>query len=187
MSCKDLAFHGFCPKRKNRGWRPVQFVLLATGVILAAAAQQPRWSPDIPKTWDEAALKDWATPLAGLNARPTHMTAARYYALPVDNLKTYPVYVEGKEPPGLALHTRKGTGFYKVPSLKGVWYRGHYLHDGSVASLEEMFDPDRLKDTHAPGGFTPPDKPQRAIKGHEFGLKLDPEERKQLIAFLRTL
>jgi mono/diheme cytochrome c family protein len=89
--------------------------------------------------------------------------------------------------PGLALNTRKGTGYYKVPSLKGVWYRGHYLHDGSVASLEEMFDPDRLRDTHTPGGFTPPDQRQRAIKGHEFGLKLDPAERKQLIAFLRTL
>src|SRR5262249_51500848 len=47
--------------------------------------------------------------------------------------------------PGLALKTRKGTGYYKVPSLRGVWYRGHYLHDASVASLEEMFDPDRVK------------------------------------------
>lgn len=45
--------------------------------------------------------------------------------------------------PGLAMQTRKGTGYYKVPSLKGLWYRGHYLHDGAVASLEEMFDPDR--------------------------------------------
>jgi len=89
--------------------------------------------------------------------------------------------------PGLALKTRKGTGYYKVPSLKGLWYRGHYLHDGSVASLEEMFDPDRLRETHMPGGFTPPDKRQRAIKGHEFGLKLTAEERHQLIAFLRTL
>jgi mono/diheme cytochrome c family protein len=89
--------------------------------------------------------------------------------------------------PGLALNTRKGTGYYKVPSLKGVWYRGHYLHDGSAASLEEMFDPGRLKETHTPGGFTPPGTPQRAIKGHEFGLKLTAEERKQLIAFLRTL
>ena len=89
--------------------------------------------------------------------------------------------------PALALKTRKGTGYYKVPSLKGLWYRGHYLHDGSVASLEEMFDPDRLSETHVPGGFTPPDKRQRAIKGHEFGLKLAPEERLQLIAFLRTL
>lgn len=87
----------------------------------------------------------------------------------------------------LALMTRKGTGYYKVPSLKGVWYRGHYLHDGAVASLEEMFDPDRLKETHVPGGWRPLDQQTHAIKGHEFGLRLTPEERAQLIAFLRTL
>jgi hypothetical protein len=89
--------------------------------------------------------------------------------------------------PGLALMTRKGTGYYKVPSLKGLWYRGHYLHDGSVASLEEMFDPDRLNETHRPGGWRPLGSQTHAIKGHEFGLRLDPIERKQLIAFLRTL
>jgi hypothetical protein len=89
--------------------------------------------------------------------------------------------------PGLALKTRKGTGYYKVPSLKGVWYRGHYLHDGSVASLEEMFDPDRLKETHLPGGWRPLGTANRAIPGHRFGLTLNPEEREQLIAFLRTL
>ena len=50
-----------------------------------------------------------------------------------------------------------------------------------------MFDPDRLSETHVPGGFTPPDKRQRALKGHEFGLKLAHEDRLQLIAFLRTL
>src|SRR3712207_8953345 len=48
--------------------------------------------------------------------------------------------------PGLALHTRKGTGYYKVPSLKGLWYRGRYLHHGAVASLEEMFNPDRSEE-----------------------------------------
>jgi hypothetical protein len=89
--------------------------------------------------------------------------------------------------PGLALKTRKGTGYYKVPSLKGVWYRGHYLHDGSVASLEEMFDPDRLKETHVPGGWRPQGSQTYAIKGHEFGLRLDATERQYLIAFLRTL
>ena len=89
--------------------------------------------------------------------------------------------------PGLALKTRKGTGFYKVPSLKGVWYRGHYLHDGSAASLEEMFDPSRVDETHVPGGWLPPGMSTRAIKGHGFGLKLNPAERDQLIAFLRTL
>ena len=89
--------------------------------------------------------------------------------------------------PGLALMTRKGTGYYKVPSLKGVWYRGHYLHDGSVASLEEMFDPERLNETHVPGGWAPFGSQTHAISGHEFGLHLKADERQQLIAFLRTL
>jgi hypothetical protein len=89
--------------------------------------------------------------------------------------------------PGLALATRKGTGYYKVPSLIGLWYRGHYLHDGAAGTLEEMFDPDRLKETHRPGGWTLPGISTRAIKGHEFGLRLEPGEREQLIAFLRTL
>jgi len=89
--------------------------------------------------------------------------------------------------PGLALETRKGTGYYKVPSLRGLWYRGHYLHDGSAASLEEMFDPERLSESHDPGGWLPPGKKTRAIRGHEFGLTLKPDEREHLIAFLRTL
>jgi mono/diheme cytochrome c family protein len=89
--------------------------------------------------------------------------------------------------PGLALKTRKGTGYYKVPSLKGAWYRGHYLHDGAVASLEELFDPARLKDTHTPGGWRPPGVPTRAVPGHLFGLRLSALEREQLIAYLRTL
>jgi hypothetical protein len=89
--------------------------------------------------------------------------------------------------PGLALATRKGTGYYKVPSLKGAWCRGHYLHDGSAASLEELFDAERIKDTHVPGGWSPPGTVTRAIRGHEFGLSLKPAEREQLIAFLKTL
>ena len=87
----------------------------------------------------------------------------------------------------LALMTRKGTGYYKVPSLKGLWYRGHYLHSGAVASLEEMFDPDRVKDSHVPGGWRPLGSPTYGIKGHEFGLRLTLEERIQLVAFLKSL
>jgi hypothetical protein len=89
--------------------------------------------------------------------------------------------------PALALRTRKGTGYYKVPSLKGVWYRGRYLHDGSVASLEEMFDPERLKETHLPGGYRPLGTARRAVDGHVFGLNLSPEDRRDLVAFLKTL
>jgi hypothetical protein len=50
-----------------------------------------------------------------------------------------------------------------------------------------MFDPDRLKEDHIPGGWSPPDTKARSIPGHEFGLKLGPSDREKLIAFLRTL
>jgi hypothetical protein len=50
-----------------------------------------------------------------------------------------------------------------------------------------MFDPDRLKATHVPGGWAPRGSPTHAIVGHEFGLRIQPDEREQLIAFLRTL
>jgi cytochrome c peroxidase len=88
--------------------------------------------------------------------------------------------------PTLALTTRRGTGFYKVPSLKGVWYRGPFSHDGSVATLEDWFDARRLDDDYVPTGWNPGGKP-RAVPGHEFGLDLSDEEKKALIAFLKTL
>jgi CxxC motif-containing protein (DUF1111 family) len=129
---------------------------------------------------------------AGCHTPPLYtnnkLTLAEGFTLPKDkpaSLDVLPISV-GTDP-GLALKTRKGTGYYKVPSLKGVWYRGHYLHDGSAASLEEMFDPGRVKETHVPGGWLPPAMKTRAIRGHEFGLKLDQHEREELIAFLRTL
>jgi hypothetical protein len=89
--------------------------------------------------------------------------------------------------PGLAMKTRKGTGFYKIPSLRGVWYRPLLLHDGSVASLEEMFDPDRLKSDHVPGGWKGPGITTRAVPGHPFGLGLNSADKAALIAFLRSL
>jgi hypothetical protein len=88
--------------------------------------------------------------------------------------------------PGLALYTRRGTGLYKVPSLLGVWYRGPFEHSGSVATLEDWFDKRRLRDDYVPTGFRGLDE-TRAVPGHRFGLDLTPEEKKALIAFLKTL
>jgi hypothetical protein len=89
--------------------------------------------------------------------------------------------------PLLALRTRKGTGLYKVPSLRGVWYRGAYEHSGSVTSLEEWFDPKRLDPDYVPTGWSPPGTKMRAVIGHEFGLDLTENDRSDLIAFLKTL
>jgi hypothetical protein len=89
--------------------------------------------------------------------------------------------------PKLALMSRRGTGFYKVPSLKGVWYRGMFGHNGWCTTLEDWFDPNRVRDDYAPTGFKPYPAQTSAVKGHVFGLGLSAEDRKALIAFLKTL
>jgi hypothetical protein len=88
---------------------------------------------------------------------------------------------------GLTLKTRRGTGYYKVPSLKGVWYRSMFGHSGWCATLEDWFDPHRLRDDYVPTGFMPYGEKTYAVKGHRFGLKLSEDDRKALIAFLKTL
>lgn len=55
--------------------------------------------------------------------------------------------------PQLTMQTRRGSGYYRVPSLRGVWYRGPFEHNGSVATLDDWFDQRRLKDDYVPTGF----------------------------------
>jgi hypothetical protein len=86
--------------------------------------------------------------------------------------------------PGLAMQTRRGTGFYKVPSLRGVWFRNGFSHGGNADTLEEWFDPTRLKEAYVPKGYHRGPGP---ILGHEFGLKLAPADKQALITFLKTL
>ena len=74
--------------------------------------------------------------------------------------------------PNLTMNTRRGTGYYKVPSLKGVWYRSMFEHSGSVATLEDWFDPSRLRDDYVPTGFKGYGVKTRAVPGHEYGLNL---------------
>ena len=78
-------------------------------------------------------------------------------------------------------------GYYKVPSLRGVWYRGPFEHSGSVATLEDWFDPKRLRDDYVPTGFIGYKVTHRAVRGHQFGLRLSSEDKGALIAFLETL
>lgn len=62
----------------------------------------------------------------------------------------------------------RSTGRYRIPSLWAVSDRGQLLHDGSIANLAMLLDPERLG-------------------GHRFGLDLEPSERTALIAFLGTI
>jgi hypothetical protein len=89
--------------------------------------------------------------------------------------------------PRYTFETHKSTGYYKVPSLKGLWYRGPLGHHGSAASLEDWLDPARIRDDYVPTGYKGYDGKTRSIPGHLFGLALPATERKDLITFLRTL
>jgi hypothetical protein len=88
-------------------WKHVRLrtlgVTVSISVLSAVVFAQPKsapFKPAIPKTWDERALADWATPVAGLNVRPGHFSEEAYYRAPLDNYRTYPVYPYGREPEG---------------------------------------------------------------------------------------
>jgi cytochrome c peroxidase len=83
--------------------------------------------------------------------------------------------------------TRRWTGYYKVPSLKGVCHRSMLGHNGWCATLEDWFDADRVRDDYMPTGLKPYGAKTFAVKGHPFGLYLSPDDKKALVAFLKTL
>lgn len=89
--------------------------------------------------------------------------------------------------PVAAVGSLRGRGYYKVPSLKGVWYRSPFVHNGTIASLEDWFDARRLRKDYVPTGYKAFGVQNRAVAGHPFGLSLRAEDKTALIAFLRTL
>jgi mono/diheme cytochrome c family protein len=71
--------------------------------------------------------------------------------------------------PTVGLSLDRGTGTYRVPSLRGVADRALLLHDASVHSMAELLDP------------------ARTTPGHRFGSELSVAERAALVAYLVTL
>ncbi|MCS6818958.1 MAG: cytochrome c peroxidase [Chitinophagales bacterium] len=72
-------------------------------------------------------------------------------------------------------------GKFKVPTLRNLSYTPPYMHDGRFRTLEEVIDfySDSLK-------FSPTISPLMK-KINDGGLRLTPQEKKDLIAFLKTL
>jgi hypothetical protein len=116
------------------------------------------------------------------------LLAVREFSPPAEHGSAYDIATGNIDTdPALTLDTRRGTGYYKVPSLLGVWYRGPFQHSGRVSALEDWFDAARLKDDYHPTGFRGlADKPV-PVRGHEFGVRLGAEDKRALIAFLKTL
>ena len=167
-------------------------VLYAIGVYLMSL--EPPKNPDVaPRTvLNEGERIFHREGCASCHAPPAYttgkLTVADGYSLPPDHPNRADIVdVSIGTDADVALKTRKGTGLYKIPSLRGVWYRRRLLHDGSLASLEEMFDAARLNPGYEPKGWNPPGITRRAVPGHTFGLGLNPEESTALLAFLRGL
>jgi hypothetical protein len=73
----------YAPGRLTKLEKPVRSAVLrilktsvlALAAVTASAQPEPaRFRPEIPKTWDETALTNRATPLAGLNLPPEHIS-----------------------------------------------------------------------------------------------------------------
>lgn len=116
------------------------------------------------------------------------LTPALGFTPPDDHYERFDLFdISVETDPGLALYTRRGTGYYKVPSLRGLWYRSPLLHDGSITTLEELLDPARLRDDWIRSGFKPYGVERAAVPGHPFGLELDEASKAALISYLLTL
>ena len=70
---------------------------------------------------------------------------------------------------------------FKVPSLRNIELTSPYMHDGRFATLEEVVD-------HYNSGIDSSSTLDRALLStRNTGLRLTPEDKKNLIAFLKTL
>ncbi len=69
----------------------------------------------------------------------------------------------------LARSPDRGTGGYRIPSLRGVGARTWLLHDGSVRGLDALLDP------------------AREAPGHAHGRSVNDTDRAALLSFLRAL
>jgi hypothetical protein len=122
---------------------------------------------------------------------------ARLFSNLLLNLQT-PGYQASSQP--AIRSTRK----YWAPSLAGVWARSPYLHNGSVRTVDDLLKPagERAKSFHRgarafdslnlgyedSGAYVlDTSAPANSNIGHEYGTDLPPEQKRELIEYLKTL
>ena len=152
----------------NQSVRPPRIVALALAAYVDSLASS------LPSPDDAAAASPNGASLfqarcAGCHAPP----AFTGDPVPLSIIATDPV---------LGLSADRGTGTYRVPSLHGVGTRGPLLHDGTVPSVDAMFDPARVTQAFAQKlhGAGP-------VPGHTYGLDLTDGERRDLITYVEAL
>ena len=185
--------HRMLPDAERRvKYRYADEVLYAIGVYLLSL-EPPRNPnpppPDLVRRGEEVFTREKC---AACHPPPNYTTGELTPALGFEVPFSHPNFGDVRDrsvgtDPGLALRTRKGTGFYKIPSLRGLWYRPRLLHDASILTLEELFDAARLDPGYERKGWSPPGVTRGAIPGLEFLTALSPDDKVALIAFLRSL
>jgi hypothetical protein len=93
--------------------------------------------------------------------------------------------------PGKVGHARIGVAWVRTPPLSAVYATAPYLHNGSVPTLRALLEPASRRPVTFPlgsAGFVLDTRlPGNRNTGHEFGTKLTPAEKDDLIAFLQSL
>lgn len=75
----------------------------------------------------------------------------------------------------------KDIGLFKIPSLRNIALTSPYMHDGRFKTLEEVLD------FYSEGVNNSINVDSKMTKSHIGGVKLNEIEKKQILAFLKTL
>jgi RoxA-like, cytochrome c-like len=98
----------------------------------------------------------------------------------------------------------RSTGKYFAATLRGVWARSPYLHNGSVRTLQDLLTPQQQCETRFHRGSRVFDEGAMGYtdegayvldtsasgnsnSGHDYGTRLSAEEKRDLIEYLKTL
>lgn len=154
-------------------------------------------APANPTKLDKASIKEGSMAFQKAGCVTCHtpplftnnkLTPVNGFDPPADHLKRYDIFTISVETDSVtALYSRRATGYYKIPSLRGLWYRNVFFHGGHLTTLEEVLSPERLQPDFVPSGYRPPKIKSMPVKGHPFGFELSDKEKKALIAYLKTL
>ena len=174
--------------------------------LAGVAAQSNGAAAQAPRFWNDRELAEWAIPIAALDVRPSHYSVREYYAAPeAEWVRTYPVYFPGQEPAGYweMLRGKKPEPLVaraRRPKPGGSRIRSNRRRTRTPVIRARPPDAQsfrgkaaraamrhRLRQDFVPSGFVGQKVTRRAVPGHEFGLRLTPEDKSALIAFLKTL
>jgi hypothetical protein len=114
------------------------FAALASIGRGAAQGSGSQLAREIPRTWDDDAIRSLEVPLAEPSASPRHVGSDYYYRMPVRPIyKSYPIYAPGREPRGYlaSLAKREPEIIFDASTLKtdADWIRaGELVFDAPI-------------------------------------------------------